>query len=78
MDWLIALQKRYEADEAEHTAVIKTFVNNSVGVADHDKFIDVLKDRFDKRNHARCCLKDIKDIMDKKVPIIEENKCNCK
>ena len=22
--------------------------------------------------------KDVKDIMDKKVPIVEENKCNCK
>ena len=53
MYWLIALQKQYEADIAEHTAVLKTFVNNSVGVADHDKFMSILKDRVNKLSHAK-------------------------
>ena len=78
MYWLIALQKQYEADIAEHTAVLKTFVNNSVGVADHDKFMSILKDRVDKLSHAKDSLKTVKDNMEKKVPIVEENKCNCK
>ena len=43
MYWLIALQKLYEAEQYEHTAVLKTFVNNSVGVADHDNFVYTLK-----------------------------------
>ena len=77
--WLaVALQKQYEADIAEHTAVLKTFVNNSVGVADHDKFMSILKDRVDKLSHAKDSLKTVKDIMEKKVPIVEENKCKCK
>lgn len=63
--FLFALKKKYEAEEAEHTAVIDTFLQNPVGVADHDKFMDILKERFDKRTHARCCLKDIDDILEK-------------
>ena len=78
MYWLIALQKQYEADIAEHTAVLKTFVNNSVGVADHNKFMSILKDRVNKLSHAKDSLKTVKDIMEKKVPIVEENKCKCK
>ena len=78
MYWIIALQKQYEADIAEHTAVLITFVYNSVGVADHDKFMSILKDRVNKLSHAKDSLKTVKDIMEKKVPIVEENKCNCK
>lgn len=73
--WLHALKKRYEADEAEHTATIDTFLQNPVGVADHDKFMDILKDRFDKRTHAKCCLKQIDDIVEKsKVPLVDKTK----
>ena len=36
---------------AEHTAVIDTFLQKSLGVADHDDFI--LKSRFDKLVHAK-------------------------
>ena len=63
MYWLIALQKQYEADIAEHTAVLKTFVNNSVGVADHDKFMSILKDRVNKLSHAKDSLKTVQDII---------------
>ena len=58
--------------------MLKTFVNNSVGVADHDKFMSILKDRVNKLSHAKDSLKTVKDIMEKKVPIVEENKCKCK
>ena len=50
--WLSALKRLYEAEVAEHTAVIDTFLQK-VGVADHDDFIKVLKSRFDKR-HKTC------------------------
>ena len=53
------------SDIAEHTAeVLKTFVNNSVGV-DHDKFMSILKDRVNKLSHAKDSLKTVKDIMEK-------------
>ena len=35
--WLIALRKVYEAEVAESTAIIDTFLKNSVGVADHER-----------------------------------------
>ena len=43
-----ALRKLYEAEVAEATAIIDTFLQNSVGVADHDSFIKTLKENFDK------------------------------
>ena len=41
--WLLALRKLYEAEQLEHTAVIDTFLQNTVGVADHDNILKVLK-----------------------------------
>ena len=64
---LFALKKSYEADEAEHTAVIDTFLQKSIGVADHDNFMDTLKDRFNALTHTKCCLISIKDIEEKAV-----------
>jgi len=71
---LFALKKSYEADEAEHTAVIDTFLLKSIGVADHDNFIDTLKDRFDALTHTKCCLKNIKDIEEKAVTSAKKDK----
>ena len=45
--WLLALRKLYEAEQLEHTAVIDTFLQNTVGVADHDNILKVLKKNFD-------------------------------
>ena len=45
--WLLALRKLYEAEQLEHTAVIDTFLQNTVGVADHDNILKVLKKHFD-------------------------------
>ena len=69
--WLVALRKLYDAEVAESTAVIDTFLKNSVGVADHDDFIKVLKSRFDKLVHAKHAISEL-DIISKKVPIVEE------
>jgi hypothetical protein len=69
--WLSALKKLYEAEVAEHTAVIDTFLQKSVGVADHDDFIKILKSRFDKLVHAKHAISEL-DIIAKKVPIVEE------
>jgi len=63
--FLLALKKKYEAEEAEHTATIDTFLQNPVGVADHDKILEILKDRFDKLTHVQCCLKNINGIIEK-------------
>jgi len=63
--FLLALKKKYEAEEAEHTAVVDTFLQKSIGVADHDNFMQILKERFDKLTHVKCCLKSLNDIIDK-------------
>ena len=51
--WLLALRKLYEAEVAEATAIIDTFLQKSVGVADHDNFMKTLKSNFDKMIHAK-------------------------
>ena len=60
--WLIALRKLYEAEVAESTAVIDTFLQNSVGVADHDNFMKTIKSQFDKRVHAKHAISEIDEI----------------
>ena len=57
--WLLALRKLYDAEVAESTAIIDTFLQNSVGVADHDKFIITLKTQFDKLVHAKHAISEI-------------------
>ena len=41
--WLGVLKKIYEAEQSEASAVIDTFLQKSVGVADHDNFVKTLK-----------------------------------
>ena len=72
--WLLALRKAYEAEVAETTAIIDTFLQKSVGVADHDNFMKTLKLNFDKMIHAKSAIAEldklgeqsIKDKKDKK------------
>ena len=45
--WLGVLKKIYEAEQSEASAVIDTFLQKSVGVADHDNFVKTLKTNFD-------------------------------
>ena len=60
--WFVALRKVYEAEVAETTAVIDTFLQNSVGVADHDNFMKTIKSQFDKRVHAKHAISEINEI----------------
>ena len=62
--WLVALRKLYEAEVAESTAVIDTFLKNSVGVADHDNFMKTIKSQFDKLVHAKHAISDIANIVE--------------
>tara|TARA_R100000329_G_scaffold2956_1_gene4455 strand:- start:2939 stop:3166 length:228 start_codon:yes stop_codon:yes gene_type:complete len=61
--WLTALKRLYEAKVAENTAVIDTFLQKSVGVADHDDFMKTLKSRFDKLVHAKHAIDEIDNIV---------------
>ena len=61
--WLIALRKLYDAEVAESTAVIDTFLKNSVGVADHDNFMKTIKSQFDKLVHAKHAISEIDNIV---------------
>jgi len=60
--WLVALRKLYDAEVAESTAVIDTFLKNSVGVADHDNFMKSLRTNFDKLVHAKHAISEIDEI----------------
>tara|TARA_R100000808_G_C2072893_1_gene99689 strand:+ start:420 stop:641 length:222 start_codon:yes stop_codon:yes gene_type:complete len=57
--WLLALRKLYEAEVAEATAIIDTFLQKSVGVADHDSFMKTLKQNFDKMIHAKSAIAEL-------------------
>jgi len=77
--WLAVLKKLYEAEQSEASAVIDTFLQKSVGVADHDNFVKTLKTNFDKLVHAKHAIGEIDDIIKKsKVPIVEETNKNKK
>ena len=60
--FLLALRKQYEADVAEATAVIDTFLQKAVGVADHDNFMKTIKSQFDKLVHAKHAISEIDNI----------------
>ncbi len=61
--WLAVLKKIYEAEQSEASAVIDTFLQKSVGVADHDNFVKTLKTNFDKLVHAKHAIVEIDDII---------------
>ena len=63
--FLYALKKKYEADIAEHTSVIDTYLKNPVGIGDHDNILDVVKKRYDKLTLSQLALKNINDLLDK-------------
>ena len=60
--FLLALRKQYEADVAEATVVIDTFLQKAVGVADHDNFMKSLRTNFDKLVHAKHAISEIDEI----------------
>ena len=61
--WLTALKRLYEAKVAENTAVIDTFLQKSVGVADHDDFMKTLKSRFDELVNVKLAIDEIDNIV---------------
>ena len=63
--YLYALKKKYEAEVAEHTSIIDTYLKNPVGIGDHDNILDIVKKRFDKLTLSKLALKDINEIIDK-------------
>ena len=71
--WLGVLKKIYEAEQSEASAVIDTFLQKSVGVADHDNFVKTLKTNFDKLVHAKHAIEEL-NLIAKKVPLV--NKTN--
>ena len=60
--WLLALRKLYDAEVAESTAVIDTFLQKAVGVTDHDNFMKSLRTNFDKLVHAKHAISEIDEI----------------
>ena len=46
--FLYALKKKYEAEIAQHTSVVDTYLKNPVGIPDHDKILETIKNRYDK------------------------------
>ena len=63
--FLYALKKKYEADIAEHTSVIDTYLKNPVGIGDHDNILETIKKRYDKLTVSNSALKNINDLLDK-------------
>jgi len=45
---LDALQARYESQIAESDAIIKIYLENSVGIGEHPQHLDELDKQFDK------------------------------
>lgn len=48
-----ALEKKYEGEIAEGKAVLKTFFEKDVGVADHAEFLKIFDDYIAKINDAQ-------------------------
>jgi hypothetical protein len=69
--FLLALKRSYEADAAEATAVIDTFLQKPVGVADHDNFLKILKTNFDKLIHSKHAISEI-DLITKTTKELNE------
>ena len=63
--FLYALKKKYEAEIAEHTSVVDTYLKNPVGIPDHDKILETIKNRYDKLTVSTLALKNINELLDK-------------
>ena len=70
---LYALKKKYEADIAEHTSVVDTYLKNPVGIPDHDNILETIKDRYVKLTISNLSLKIINDLLDKALEAEKKN-----
>ena len=72
--FLYALKKKYEAEIAEHTSVVDTYLKNPVGIPDHDNILETIKKRYDKLTVSTLALKNINDLLDKANEEATKNK----
>jgi len=72
--FLYALKKKYEAEIAEHTSVVDTYLKNPVGIPDHDDILETIKNRYDKLTVSNLALKSINDLLDKANEEATKNK----
>ena len=72
--FLYALKKKYEAEIAEHTSVVDTYLKNPVGIPDHDNILETIKNRYDKLTVSNLALKNINDLLDKANEEATKNK----
>ncbi|MBC8435672.1 MAG: hypothetical protein H8D84_01680 [Proteobacteria bacterium] len=72
--FLYALKKKYEAEIAEHTSVVDTYLKNPVGVPDHDNILETIKKRYDKLTISNLALKNINELLDKAQEDSKKNK----
>ena len=72
--FLYALKKKYEAEIAEHTSVVDTYLKNPVGIPDHDKILETIKNRYDKLTVSTLELKNINELLDKAQEDSKKNK----
>ena len=75
---LHALKKSFEADISEHSATIDIYLQNPVGIGDHDKLLEVVKDRFEKLTCAKHSLEELEKIISVKKETETENKAEAK
>jgi len=72
--FLYALKKKYEAEIAEHTSVVDTYLKNPVGIPDHDNILETIKKRYDKLTISTLALKNINELLDKANEEVSKNK----
>ena len=72
--FLYALKKKYEAEIAEHTSVVDTYLKNPVGIPDNDKILETIKNRYDKLTVSTLALKNINELLDKAQEDSKKNK----
>ena len=72
--FLYALKKKYEAEIAEHTSVVDTYLKNPVGIPDHDKILETIKNRYVKLTVSTLALKNINELLDKANEEVSKNK----
>ena len=72
--FLYALKKKYEAEIAEHSSVVDTYLKNPVGIPDHDNILETIKKRYDKLTVSTLALKNINELLDKANEEVSKNK----
>jgi hypothetical protein len=72
--FLYALKKKYEAEIAEHTSVVDTYLKNPVGIPDHDNILETIKKRYDRLTISTLALKNINELLDKANEEVSKNK----